>query len=189
MKVYTWNILVFKAFPFKTSKGELKIMHANKNNNWHVFLKAFCRSFTQNWLLQVVLTLWRSRSSWGNSSGDNPHQIVSKTDFYMSSQSSSFENNNNNNKALSRSYSLFFCLWNIERKERESSRKKTDGLTFLWVFSRGSWLSRFNKLWGISLLSYIEKHINKIKARALGSLSRLMSLVFAVWVVVFVFFF
>lgn len=63
------------------------------------------------------------------------------------------------------------------KRGRSHSLIQKKMFNFALGVQKGSWLSRFNKLWGISLLSYIEKGRTNIEARALGSFSTWMSLV------------
>lgn len=142
-------------------------------------------------LCRVYLLSWRSRSSWGNCSGDNPHRIVSKRVFLayiVSILIIWIEKGKAKGKAkivrgtIQVISTPFSCCF-IELLRRRRGHRRSHSLPPMTIFNfplgvyTGSRLSRFNKLWGISLLGHRAK--KEVKSKP-GSLSTLMSLVFAV---------
>lgn len=148
MWVWTWHISTIKAFKNETLLPlEQMIGDCYKNRNQAFALRVLLKAIHTNnkwnvlpWSasiqssLQVALTLWRSRSGWGNCSGDNPHLIVSKTGC-IASQSSSFGYKKNGKAFARQCGKLFRCyppfffssVFEILRGKRGRSRtqKKT----------------------------------------------------------------
>lgn len=103
-------------------------------------LNVFPRFVSVHQNVRVVLTLWRSRSSWGNCSGDNPHQIVSKTGL-ISPHSSLFGERKGSSLCLivrkTIPFFLFLNYW--EERGRSHSQTQKKMFNFPLGVQSGSW--------------------------------------------------